>query len=348
MLRWCAVAESVPLASRNLPASFFNAAACGAGGGGAGGGAGGGGCGLELYEYDPWHHQPYGYARDYGGHVGYGGLLLGRGGLHAQYKPVEWGAQHAHHTHLDPAACAPYSYPAVPGQYHATTTAATRTNKHTRTHTSQRPIHQRPSLLGGLPLHLAIHNNQPRWFPMVFCANLGPGQPLGRRASKRPSRDLALFPRARFLPDLRRNSPPPPPLLSPSTSHRPVLSSFLNYSVHMVHCGKRSIVNLDYRPPVRLPSAGERPKPSEGRAQRHAPRTRNESTCAPSKGIRARRGCFNSDDFAAAVPFVPPRTHDPPPPPSARSEIKCISRERRFITSPVQVIRRSNHFMRVE
>ncbi|XP_013178097.1 PREDICTED: protein vestigial [Papilio xuthus] len=102
--------ESVPLASRNLPASFFNAAACGAGGAGGPGGPGAPGCGLELYEYDPWH-QPYGYARDYQ-HVGYGGLLLGRGGLHAQYKPVEWGAQHAH---LDPAACAPYSYPAVPG-----------------------------------------------------------------------------------------------------------------------------------------------------------------------------------------------------------------------------------------
>ncbi|KPJ01669.1 hypothetical protein RR46_08706 [Papilio xuthus] len=103
--------QSVPLASRNLPASFFNAAACGAGGAGGPGGPGAPGCGLELYEYDPWH-QPYGYARDYQ-HVGYGGLLLGRGGLHAQYKPVEWGAQHAH---LDPAACAPYSYPAVPGQ----------------------------------------------------------------------------------------------------------------------------------------------------------------------------------------------------------------------------------------
>lgn len=50
---------------------------------------------------------------------GVGGLLLGRGlhahaHAHAQYKPVEWPAQHA--PHLEAAACAPYSYPAVPGQ----------------------------------------------------------------------------------------------------------------------------------------------------------------------------------------------------------------------------------------
>lgn len=47
--------------------------------------------------------------------AGYGGLLLGRG-MHPQYKPVDWAAQHAPH-HLDPAACSPYSYPAVPGTY---------------------------------------------------------------------------------------------------------------------------------------------------------------------------------------------------------------------------------------
>lgn len=42
--------------------------------------------------------------------AGYGGLLLGRGSLHAQYKPVDWPA---HHAQLD---AAPYSYPAPPGQ----------------------------------------------------------------------------------------------------------------------------------------------------------------------------------------------------------------------------------------
>ncbi|XP_023934840.1 protein vestigial [Bicyclus anynana] len=107
--------EGVPLSARNLPASFFNAAA-----------GGGGACALELYEYDPWH-QHYGYnahrhAAEYHAHhgmaAGYGGLLLGRGSLHAQYKPVEW-PHHAHHAHaaphLDPAACSPYSYPAPPG-----------------------------------------------------------------------------------------------------------------------------------------------------------------------------------------------------------------------------------------
>ncbi|XP_041976214.1 protein vestigial [Aricia agestis] len=107
--------EGVPMASRNLPASFFNAMAAGGGGGGGGSGGGGGHCGgLELYEYDPWH-QHYGYphrhaAEYHAQHMGYGGLLLGRGSLHAQYKPVDWGPQH-----LDPAACAPYSYPAPPG-----------------------------------------------------------------------------------------------------------------------------------------------------------------------------------------------------------------------------------------
>lgn len=52
--------------------------------------------------------------------AGYGGLLLGRGSLHHQYKPVpvEWSAQHHAPHHLDPAGCTPYSYPPVPaGQY---------------------------------------------------------------------------------------------------------------------------------------------------------------------------------------------------------------------------------------
>ncbi|XP_047020523.1 protein vestigial [Helicoverpa armigera] len=116
--------ESVPMVSRNLPASFFNAAAA------AGVGAGGACGGVDIYEYDPWHQHYGGYGHAAHRHAaeyhaaaahhnmaaaaGYGGLLLGRGPLHAQYKPVEWGAQHAPH-HLDPAACSPYSYPAVPG-----------------------------------------------------------------------------------------------------------------------------------------------------------------------------------------------------------------------------------------
>lgn len=42
-------AEGVPLASRNLPASFFNAAAA----------AGLASCAVDLYDYDPWHqHYP--------------------------------------------------------------------------------------------------------------------------------------------------------------------------------------------------------------------------------------------------------------------------------------------------
>ncbi|CAH3988804.1 protein vestigial isoform X1 [Pieris brassicae] len=106
--------EGVPMSSRNLPASFFNAAASAPS------------CsGLDLYEYDPWHQHYAGYGHAAHRHAaeyhaaaahhnmaaaGYGGLLLGRGSLHAQYKPVEWG--HAHHAqHLDPAACSPYSYP---------------------------------------------------------------------------------------------------------------------------------------------------------------------------------------------------------------------------------------------
>ncbi|CAH0626889.1 unnamed protein product [Chrysodeixis includens] len=119
--------ESVPMVSRNLPASFFNAAL----GGGGGAGAGGGACGVELYEYDPWHQHYGGYGHAAHRHAaeyhaaaahhnmaaaaGYGGLLLGRGSLHAQYKPVDWPAQHHAPHHLDPAACSPYSYPAVPG-----------------------------------------------------------------------------------------------------------------------------------------------------------------------------------------------------------------------------------------
>lgn len=129
------VAESVPMVSRNLPASFFNAAAV-SGAGACAAGAGG----VELYEYDPWHqhyggygHAAHRHAAEYHAHAhaaaaatahhsmaaaGYGGLLLGRGSLHAQYKPVEWPAQHHAAHHLDAAACSPYSYPAVPpGQY---------------------------------------------------------------------------------------------------------------------------------------------------------------------------------------------------------------------------------------
>ncbi|VVD05641.1 unnamed protein product [Leptidea sinapis] len=107
--------DMVPLSSRNLPASFFNAAAappC---------------AGLELYDYDPWHQHYAGYGHAAHRHAaeyhaaaahhnmaaaGYGGLLLGRSSLHAQYKPVEWGAPHPAHAHaqLDPAACSPY-YP---------------------------------------------------------------------------------------------------------------------------------------------------------------------------------------------------------------------------------------------
>ncbi|KAL4704855.1 hypothetical protein ACJJTC_017640 [Scirpophaga incertulas] len=53
-----------------------------------------------------------GYGVGVGVGVGVGGLLLGRAPLHHQYKPVEWAPQ----PHLDPAAaCAPYSYPPVPG-----------------------------------------------------------------------------------------------------------------------------------------------------------------------------------------------------------------------------------------
>ncbi|XP_045446315.1 protein vestigial [Melitaea cinxia] len=117
--------EGVPMSSRNLPASFFNATA-------------GPACaGLDLYDYDPWHQHYAGYGHAAHRHAaeyhaaaahhnmaaaGYGGLLLGRGSLHAQYKPVDWphAAHHAHHAHhasphLDPAACSPYSYPAPPG-----------------------------------------------------------------------------------------------------------------------------------------------------------------------------------------------------------------------------------------
>ncbi|XP_050342904.1 protein vestigial [Nymphalis io] len=126
--------EGVPMASRNLPASFFNAAA-----------AGPACAGLDLYDYDPWHQHYAGYGHAAHRHAaeyhaaaahhnmaaaGYGGLLLGRSSLHAQYKPVDWPAHahahahaaHAHHAHahhasphLDPAACSPYSYPAPPG-----------------------------------------------------------------------------------------------------------------------------------------------------------------------------------------------------------------------------------------
>lgn len=126
------------MVSRNLPASFFNAAVVA--------GIGGGGGGVELYEYDPWHQHYAGYGGAAHRHAaeyhaaaaasaqahhsmaaaGYGGLLLAssrHSALHHQYKPVEWPHAHAHHAqhhaqhHLDPAACSPYSYPAVPGQY---------------------------------------------------------------------------------------------------------------------------------------------------------------------------------------------------------------------------------------
>ncbi|KAJ0179639.1 hypothetical protein K1T71_004230 [Dendrolimus kikuchii] len=128
--------ESVPMVSRNLPASFFNAAAVAAAGVAGVAGAGGAcAAGVDLYEYDPWHQHYGGYGHAAHRHAaeyhaaaaatahhnmaaaaGYGGLLLGRGSLHHQYKPVEWPAQHhaAHAHHLDPAACSPYSYPAVP------------------------------------------------------------------------------------------------------------------------------------------------------------------------------------------------------------------------------------------
>ncbi|KAL0839984.1 hypothetical protein ABMA28_015311 [Loxostege sticticalis] len=120
--------ESVPMVSRNLPASFFNAAAA------AGVAAGGGACaGVDLYDYDPWHQHYTGYGHAAHRHAaeyhaaaaatahhnmaaagyGVGGLLLGRSPLHHQYKPVDWPAQHPSH-HLDPAACSPY-YPPVPG-----------------------------------------------------------------------------------------------------------------------------------------------------------------------------------------------------------------------------------------
>ncbi|KAJ2946810.1 hypothetical protein O0L34_g16132 [Tuta absoluta] len=112
--------DTVPMVSRNLPASFFNAAAPA--------GVPSTACaGVDLYDYDPWHQHYSGYGHAAHRHAaeyhaaaqahhnmaaaaGYGGLLLGRGAL-PQYKPVEWSQP----PHLDPAACAPYSYPAVPG-----------------------------------------------------------------------------------------------------------------------------------------------------------------------------------------------------------------------------------------
>ncbi|XP_013197879.1 protein vestigial [Amyelois transitella] len=131
--------EGVPMVSRNLPASFFNAAAA------AGVAAGGACAGVDIYDYDPWHQHYTGYGHAAHRHAaeyhaaatahhnmaaagyGVGGLLLGRSSL-TQYKPVEWPAHahhphHAHHAHaqhhpshhLDPAACSPYSYPPVPG-----------------------------------------------------------------------------------------------------------------------------------------------------------------------------------------------------------------------------------------
>ncbi|KAH9640954.1 hypothetical protein HF086_003044 [Spodoptera exigua] len=118
------------MVSRNLPASFFNAAAAA---GVAGVPAGGACAGVDIYDYDPWHQHYTGYGHAAHRHAaeyhaaaahhnmaaaaGYGGLLLGRGGLHPQYKPVDWPSAAQHHAshHLDPAACSPYSYPAVPG-----------------------------------------------------------------------------------------------------------------------------------------------------------------------------------------------------------------------------------------
>ncbi|XP_061710573.1 protein vestigial isoform X3 [Cydia pomonella] len=118
--------ESVPMVSRNLPASFFNAAA-------------GAACGVDLYDYDPWHQHYSGYGHAAHRHAaeyhaaaaaqaaqahnmaaaGYPPLLLGRSPLHAQYKPVEWQHSLEHHAphapHAAHAACSPYSYPAVPG-----------------------------------------------------------------------------------------------------------------------------------------------------------------------------------------------------------------------------------------
>lgn len=97
------VAESVPMASRNLPASFFNAHAMGGAGLGAGGVGGAGAGGGELYEYEwgGWGSGGYGYGSQYAG------LLLPRSLQH--YKPVEW---------APPPLDAPYSYPPVHSQYH--------------------------------------------------------------------------------------------------------------------------------------------------------------------------------------------------------------------------------------
>ncbi|CAG9784782.1 unnamed protein product [Diatraea saccharalis] len=130
------VSESVPMVSRNLPASFFNAAAA------AGVAAPGGACaGVDLYDYDPWHQHYGGYgpaaahrhaAEYHAAHhnmaagYGVGGLLLGRAPLH-QYKPVDWPAHAQHAPHLDPATCSPY-YPPVPGQ--SPTLSAGCTNVH--------------------------------------------------------------------------------------------------------------------------------------------------------------------------------------------------------------------------
>lgn len=46
-------AESVPMVSRNLPASFFNAAAAA----GVGVPPGGACAGVDIYDYDPWHQH---------------------------------------------------------------------------------------------------------------------------------------------------------------------------------------------------------------------------------------------------------------------------------------------------
>ncbi|KAF9420399.1 hypothetical protein HW555_003321 [Spodoptera exigua] len=52
--------ESVPMVSRNLPASFFNAAAAA---GVAGVPAGGACAGVDIYDYDPWHQHYTGTTR---------------------------------------------------------------------------------------------------------------------------------------------------------------------------------------------------------------------------------------------------------------------------------------------
>lgn len=61
-------------------------------------------------------HEYHAHAHAHAHHnMGYGGLLLGGARLpthHAQYKAVEWGAQHHTPHHLDPTT---YTYPTMAG-----------------------------------------------------------------------------------------------------------------------------------------------------------------------------------------------------------------------------------------